>query len=228
MARVTPETVAAETPDERRRRATTILRRLRTRYDPVCALVHDNPLQLLIATILSAQATDEQVNKVTPALFRKYPRAEDFAAASQSEMEQDIGSIGLFRNKAKSIRACCGLLVERHGGEVPETMPELVQLPGVARKTANVVLGTALGKATGVVVDTHVQRLSYRLGLTGEQQNTDRIERDLMAVFPRSRWIEAGHNLIWHGRKCCRARKPSCDECVCADLCPRLGVDQAP
>lgn len=219
------EELSQETDDERRRRGSTILRRLRTRYEPVCALIHDNPLQLLIATILSAQSTDEQVNKITPALFDKYRDAEAFAAASQAELERDIGSIGLFRNKAKSIRGCATKLVEEHGGEVPARMADLVELPGVARKTANVVLGTAFGKATGVVVDTHVQRVTFRLGLTFEEKNTNRIEKDLMEVFPRPRWVEAGHNIIWHGRKCCIARKPRCSECVVLDLCPRRGVE---
>ena len=174
---------------------------------------------------MSAQTTDEQVNKVTPGLFAKYPDAAAFAAAEPAELEQDLNRIGLFRNKAKSIRGACRLLVEQHGGEVPASMPELLKLPGVARKTANVVLGTAFGLASGVVVDTHVQRLSGRLGLTAETTNTDKIEKDLIAAFPRDRWVEAGHNLIWHGRKCCAARRPDCANCVCADLCPRIGVD---
>lgn len=225
MPKVTPETVAAETAAARRRRATTILRRLRTRYEPVCALRHENPLQLLIATILSAQTSDEQVNRVTPALFERFPDAAAFAEASQEELEAAIATIGLFRNKAKNIRGACRMIVEEYGGEVPDTMPELLRLPGVARKTANVVLGTAFGKATGVVVDTHVQRLAGRMGLTSAE-TPERIERDLMELLPRSRWIEAGHNLIWHGRKCCGARRPHCSDCVCADLCPRLGVEE--
>jgi endonuclease-3 len=220
---VTPETVAAETPEERRQRASTILRRLRSQYNAECALVHESPLQLLIATILSAQCTDEAVNRVTPSLFARYPDAVAFADADQEDLEGSINSLGLFRNKAKSLRACCRLLVDEHGGEVPQTMAELVTLPGVARKTANVVLGTAFGKAEGVVVDTHVQRLSQRMGLT-EQADPVKIERDLMAVLPRNRWVEGGHNLVWHGRKCCTARKPDCGACVVADLCPRIGV----
>ncbi|MCC7490972.1 MAG: endonuclease III [Fimbriimonadaceae bacterium] len=225
--RFTAAALAAESLPERQRRASTVLRRLRTLYEPRCALLHDDPLQLLVATILSAQTTDEQVNKVTPALFARYPTAAAFAAAGQDELETAIGSIGLFRNKAKSIRGACQLLCEEYGGVVPATMPDLLRLPGVARKTANVVLGTAFGKAVGVVVDTHVQRLSNRLGLTAESDNTNRIEQDLMTVLPRSRWIEAAHNLIWHGRKCCRAQRPNCAGCLVADLCPQVGVSPA-
>lgn len=216
--------VAAETPEQRRRRASTILRRLRSRYDAVCGLRHDNPFQLLVATILSAQCTDEQVNKVTPELFARYPEPAAFAAASQEELEQAIRRIGLFRNKARSIRGAAALLLERFGGEVPRTMDELLELPGVARKTANVVLGTAFGIASGVVVDTHIQRLAWRLGLSDEAERPERIERELMAVLPRARWIEAGHTIIWHGRKCCTARRPDCAHCLVADLCPRRGV----
>lgn len=226
MAHLSPDDVAAETPDARRSRAATILRRLRTRYEPVCALFFNEPWQLLIATILSAQTTDEQVNRVTPELFRRYPTPAALAAAGQSEVEEAINSIGLFRNKAKFIRGACQRIVEVYDGELPQTMKELLTLPGVARKTANVVLGTGFGKATGVVVDTHVQRLSQRLGLTAEQA-PEKIERDLMECLTRSRWVEAGHNLIWHGRKCCPARKPRCSECVCGDLCPRIGVESS-
>lgn len=225
MAKVTVETVAEETTAARRRRASTILRRLRTLYEPRCALLHANPLQLLVATILSAQTTDEQVNKVTPELFARYPDAAAFAAASQEELEQAIAAIGLFRNKAKSIRGACAMLVEQFGGEVPDRMAELTKLPGVARKTANVVLGTAFGRAEGVVVDTHVQRLAWRLGLTGEEVNTTKIERDLMAAYPKPNWIDLGHLLVWHGRKCCTARKPQCSTCAVAELCPRQGVE---
>ncbi len=227
MAKVTADTVADETTEARRRRASTILRRLRTLYEPRCALLHANPLQLLVATILSAQTTDEQVNKVTPELFARYPDAAAFAAASQEELEQAIAAIGLFRNKAKSIRGACAMLVEQFGGDVPERMADLVKLPGVARKTANVVLGTAFGRAEGVVVDTHVQRLAWRLGLTAEEVNTAKIERDLMAAYPPSNWIDLGHLLVWHGRKCCTARKPQCSTCHVAELCPRQGVDSS-
>jgi endonuclease-3 len=221
------EKLADESLAERSRRASTILRRLRTVYDARCALLHDNPFQLLVATILSAQSTDEQVNKVTPGLFAAYPDPAAFAAATQAELERAIGSIGLFRNKAKSIRGAAARIIEVYDGEVPRTMPALLTLPGVARKTANVVLGTAFGKATGVVVDTHVKRLSFRMGLTAEEQNTDRIEKDLMQVINRGRWIEAAHNLIWHGRRVCDARKPRCSGCLVADLCPRQGVENS-
>jgi endonuclease-3 len=223
--RPSPEPVAAETPDARRRRASTILRRLRAEYPLQCGLRHENPLQLLLATILSAQCSDEMVNRVTPALFARFPDAAAVAAAGQEEVEALIGSLGLFRNKAKSLRGCCALLVAEHGGEVPRTMRALVRLPGVARKTANVVLGTAFGIAAGVVVDTHVQRLSARLGLS-DQTDPVRIERDLMALLPRARWIEAGHALIWHGRRCCQARKAACERCPVADSCPRIGVGE--
>jgi endonuclease-3 len=215
---------AAETPEQRRQRASTILRRLRGEYDAHCALVHQTPLQLLLATILSAQCTDEMVNKVTPALFSRFPDAASLAEASQEEVETLINSLGLFRNKAKSLRGCCALIMSEFGGEVPRTMAELTRLPGVARKTANVVLGTAFGIPSGVVVDTHVQRLSGRMGLS-QQSDAVKIERDLMAILPKDRWIEAGHNLIWHGRKCCAARKPACERCVVGDLCPRVGVE---
>ena len=226
MPKVTSETVAAETEEERRRRASTIVRRLRSQYDAVCGLNFENPLQLLVATILSAQATDAQVNRVTPALFERFPDAEAFADVSQEELEAAIASIGLFRNKAKSIRGACLMIVDEYDGEVPSTMKQLTRLPGVARKTANVVLGTAFGRAAGIAVDTHVQRIAYRLGLTEERKNTDRIERNLTTCIPRTRWIEAGHTIIWHGRRCCKARGPLCDECVCADLCPRNGVEE--
>lgn len=224
--RLTPESVAAETPEQRRRRAATILRRLREHHDPVCALHHQTPFQLLVATILSAQTSDEQVNKVTPALFARWPDAESLAAASQEEVESVIASIGLFRNKAKSIRGAAQRIVEEYGGELPRKMDDLLTLPGVARKTANVVLGTGFGVTSGVVVDTHVARLAARLGLT-EQTDPPKIEQDLMAAFPRSRWIEAGHTLIWHGRRVCPARKPSCSVCFLTDLCPHIGVEES-
>lgn len=220
---VTPESAAAETIEVRKRRASTILRRLREHHEPVCALMHSNPFELLVATILSAQSTDEQVNKVTPGLFAKYPDAAAFAAASQTEMEQAINNIGLFRNKAKSLRGAARMIVDEFGGTVPKTMKQLLRLPGVARKTANVVLGTGYGIASGVTVDTHVTRLAFRLGLTTET-DPPKIERDLMALFPRSRWIEGGHTLIWHGRRVCGARRPDCTGCFLSDLCPKNGV----
>jgi endonuclease-3 len=183
-----------------------------------CALKHENAFQLLIATILSAQCTDERVNQVTATLFPKYPDAKAFAYASPAELEQEIRPTGFFRNKTKSIMGASKKIVEEFHGEVPKTMEELLTLPGVARKTANVVLGTAFGIAAGVVVDTHVQRLSERLDLT---KNTDpkKIEQDLMKVIPRDRWILFSHQLIWHGRRVCRAGRPRCIECNLERLC---------
>ncbi len=183
-----------------------------------CALEHENAFQLLVATILSAQSTDVTVNQVTPALFRKYPNPAALAYANPSEVEQEIHSTGFFRNKTKSIMGASKKIVEEFRGEVPRTMEELVTLPGVARKTANVVLGTAFGIAAGVVVDTHVQRLAGRLDLT---KNTDpkKIEQDLMRVIPEDKWILFAHQLIWHGRRVCQARKPKCSECNLDSLC---------
>jgi len=183
-----------------------------------CALKHENAFQLLISTILSAQCTDERVNQVTATLFKKYPNAKAFAYANPAELEQDIRPTGFFRNKTKSIMGASKKIVEEFRGEVPKTMDELLTLPGVARKTANVVLGTAFGIASGVVVDTHVLRLSERLDLS---KNTDpkKIEQDLMQVIPRDRWILFSHQLIWHGRRVCQARKPKCIECNLERLC---------
>ncbi len=204
--------------------ATGIIRRLNRTYPEVeCALAYQTPLQLLVATILSAQCTDERVNMVTRDLFKKHPTASDLAALSQAEMERLIKSTGFFRNKAKNIRACCETLVRHHGGDVPRDLDQLVQLPGVGRKTANVVLGTAFGMATGVVVDTHVSRLSQRLGMT-VRQDPVRIEQDLMAQVPRKEWIGFSHRLIHHGRQVCKARRPLCDQCSLADVCPKRGV----
>lgn len=205
-------------------RCRTILRRLRAAYPRArCALRHHNPLQLLVATILSAQCTDERVNLVTPALFQRYRQAADFAAAPPAELEAMIRSTGFFRNKARSIRNCCQSLVEKHGGKVPDTLDELILLDGIGRKTANVVLGVAYGKAEGIVVDTHVSRLSRRLGLT-RQTTPEKIEQALMKIVPREDWIDFSHLLIWHGRKRCNARKPDCSRCELADVCPRIGV----
>ncbi len=187
---------------------------------PHCALKHENPLQLLVSTILSAQCTDERVNMVTAALFKKYRAAADFARADQAEFENDIRSTGFFRNKAKNIISCAKALVENHGGAVPRTLEELVVLPGVGRKTANVVLGTAFGIASGVVVDTHVTRLSWRLGLTNET-DAEKIEIDLMALVPENRWIAFSHAVILHGRARCSARAPDCQGCELAALCPK-------
>src|SRR5471030_1307601 len=178
-----------------------------------CELNFSCPLELLIATILSAQCTDVQVNKVTPGLFKKYRTARDYAEADPAALEHDLRAIGLYRAKAKNIRACCRLLAHEHGGKVPETMEALVKLPGVGRKTANVVLGNAFGKNVGIVVDTHVARLSHRLGLTREKDPV-KIEQDLMPLFPREDWALLAHLLIFHGRRVCDARRPKCEVCV--------------
>jgi endonuclease III len=183
-----------------------------------CALEHENPFQLLISTILSAQCTDERVNQVTKTLFVKYPTPKDFAYASPRELEQDIRPTGFFRNKTKSIIGASKKIVEEFGGDVPRSMETLLTLPGVARKTANVVLGTAFGIASGIVVDTHVTRLSQRLDLTREQ-DPKKIEQDLIRVIPQDKWILFSHQLIWHGRKICQARKPKCAECNLNSIC---------
>jgi endonuclease-3 len=201
-------------------RLPTLLTRLTAAYpDAECALDHHSPWELLVSTILSAQCTDERVNMVTPALFAKYPRPADFLAAPVEELEQAIHSTGFFRNKAKSVRGAAQLVVERFGGELPQTMVEMLTLPGVARKTANVVLGTAFGLSEGIAVDTHVRRLSGRLGLT-RHEDPVKIEQDLMALVPREQWISISHRLILHGRQVCHARKPECGRCTLADLCP--------
>ncbi len=206
-----------------RSRAGRIVRRLAQAYpDAHCALTFRNPLELLVATILSAQCTDSRVNRLTPALFARYPDAAAFAAADRKELERLIKPTGFFRNKARNIMACCKQLVERHGGEVPRTMKELVQLTGIGRKTANVILGNAFA-TPGIPVDTHVGRLSRRLGLT-EHTNPVKVERDLMALVPRKHWSLFAHRMIFHGRQVCRARKPRCGECPLAGLCPRDGV----
>jgi len=200
-------------------RVSAILQKLDEAYPNVtCALEHHTPFQLLISTILSAQCTDERVNQVTKTLFVKYRTPKDFAYANPAELEQDIRPTGFFRNKTKSIMGAGKKIVEEFGGEVPRTMDELLTLPGVARKTANVVLGTAFGIAVGVVVDTHVIRLSNRLDLS---RNTDpkKIEQDLMQVIPPEKWVLFSHQLIWHGRKVCQARKPRCAECNLEPLC---------
>jgi endonuclease-3 len=201
-------------------RAREIVARLRTQYpDARCSLNFSSPLELLVATILSAQCTDERVNQVTERLFAKYQSAADYAAAPPDELEQDIKQTGFYRNKAKHLREAGAQLVARFGGEVPRTMEELISLPGVARKTANVVLGNAYGIVEGVVVDTHVARVSQRLGLTSSEDPA-KIEQDLMAVLPREDWLDFSHLLIYHGRAVCQARKPRCAECTLADLCP--------
>ena len=205
-----------------------ILRRLKKAYPKAeCALIHRNAWELTVATILSAQCTDVRVNKVTPGLFAKYPTPADFANVNQLELEQDIRSTGFFRNKAKSIIGAAKTLLANFNGKVPQTMDELLTLPGVARKTANVVLGTAFGIAAGVVVDTHVFRIARRLDLT-RQETPEKIERDLMKAIPTKEWIGFSHRLIWHGRQVCIARKPRCRECTLEDICyskEKVGID---
>lgn len=214
------KTSARSSPSERIRRIVGALRK--TYPEARCALVHSNALELLVATILSAQCTDARVNVVTRELFKKYRTAKDYAGADPKAFEQEIRSTGFFRNKTKSVLGAARHLVECHGGEVPSTMEELLELPGVARKTANVVLGTWFGKATGVVVDTHVHRVSRRLRLTREEDPA-KIERDLMRLLPDREWIDFSHRLIWHGRRTCTARKPKCAECSLALYCPSAG-----
>jgi len=197
-----------------------IISRLRREYpDSRTALHHDSPLQILISTILAAQCTDERVNKVTPGLFAKYPTAADFARADRATLEQEIRSTGFFRNKTKSIIGATQKIVEDFGGEVPSTMEELVTLPGVARKTANIVLSSGFGKAEGIAVDTHVRRLSGRLGLS-RQTVPEKIEQDLLKIVPRKDWLDFNYMLVNHGRKICQARKPLCPDCALRKLCP--------
>jgi endonuclease-3 len=201
-----------------------IIRRLKRAYpDAHCALNHTSPFELLIATILSAQCTDARVNIVTADLFRKYKRPEDYLQVSPRELEQDIHSTGFFRNKSKNIQSACRTIIDEYNGQVPRTMDELLTLGGVARKTANVVLGNAYGIASGVVVDTHVARLSQRLGLT-TQTDAVKIENDLQLLVPKKDWILFPHLMIFHGRIICIARKPKCTQCVLNDICPKIGV----
>ena len=212
-----------ETKAAKLARTAELIGRLRQAYpDAHCELNFSNPLELLIATILSAQCTDKQVNLVTADLFRKYRSAADFAGADPEQFAQDIRRIGLFRNKAKNIQATCRMLLERHGGEVPRTLPALTALAGVGRKTANVVLGCAFGLNEGIVVDTHVGRLSARLGLSAATDPV-KIESDLMPLVPREHWALFSHLLIWHGRRRCPARSPDCAACEVAALCPGAG-----
>jgi len=209
-----------ETKSQKKDRTQQIIKLLKRAYpDAHCALNHTNAFELLIATILSAQCTDERVNIVTADLFRKYRRPEDYLKVPDTELQQDIRTTGFFRNKTKSIQGASRMLVEEFNGEVPRTMEALLQLPGVARKTANVVLGVAYGIAAGVVVDTHVSRLSNRLGLT-KQKDAVKIENDLVKLVPKSDWIIFAHLLIFHGRQICKARRPLCEECVVEELCP--------
>ena len=211
---------AKETLDEKRKRTREIIRRLKRAYpDAKCSLNHSNPFELLVATILSAQCTDERVNLVTADLFRKYRKPEDYLKVSPRELEKDIQSTGFFRNKTKSIQGTSRVLTEEYGGKVPHSMEELLELPGVARKTANVVLGNAFDIKSGIVVDTHVTRLSHRLDLSQEKDPT-KIERDLVELVPKKDWVIFSHLLIAHGRKICRARNPLCDECPVERLCP--------
>lgn len=218
--------MSRESLDDRKKRARVVLRGLVKLYpDADCALTHRDPLQLLIATILSAQSTDVTVNKVTPVLFSKYGSTRALADAPREDVEEIIHATGFFRQKAKSVQGACRMIVDEFNGQVPDSMESLVRLPGVQRKTANVVLGTAFGKNDGVVVDTHVGRLATRLGLTWRSKDGKdavKIERDLMELFPQSKWTFLSHALILHGRQVCIARKPACDRCLLAKVCPFL------
>ena len=209
-----------EREEELKKRTRDIIRRLKRAYPGAkCSLNHSNPFELLVATILSAQCTDERVNLVTADLFRKYTRPEDYFRVSPRELEKDIQSTGFFRNKTKSIQGTSKVLTEEYGGQVPHTMDELLELPGVARKTANVVLGNAFDIKAGVVVDTHVTRLSHRLGLT-QEKTAEKIEKDLIPMVPKKDWVIFPHLMIAHGRKICKARNPLCAECPIEKLCP--------
>jgi len=209
-----------ETKAQKKRRTEEIIKLLKRAHpDARCALNHANAFELLIATILSAQCTDQRVNIVTADLFRKYRKPEDYLKVPETELQQEIRTTGFFRNKTRNIQGACKLLVEEFHSEVPKTMEELLKLPGVARKTANVVLGVAYGIAAGIVVDTHVTRLSNRLGLT-KQKDAVKIENDLIELVPKKDWIIFSHLLIFHGRRVCKARRPLCEECVVEKLCP--------
>lgn len=209
-----------EPPEEKKKRAKKIIALLSKAYpDAKCSLDHKNPLQLLVATILSAQCTDKRVNLVTPALFARFKTAKDFAGASLPELEKYVRTTGFYRNKAKSVKAAGQALVEKFGGQVPKTMEELIHLPGVGRKTANVVLGTGYGIASGVVVDTHVNRIAARLGLT-PKESPEKMEKRLMEVIPKEHWIRFPHQIIYHGRAVCKAQRPNCPGCVLNKLCP--------
>lgn len=214
----------AKTSEGLKARAGLIYRKLRRQYpDARCALHHRNAWELLVSTILSAQCTDERVNLTTPALFAKYPDPAAMAKAPQADIEKLIRSTGFYRNKAKSLLEASRVVADRFDGRVPDTMEELLSLRGVARKTANVVLGNAYGKNEGVVVDTHVLRLTHRMGLT-KHKEPKKIEKDLMALFPRKNWAMLAHLLIFHGRRTCTARKPDCPHCVIQNDCPKIGV----
>ena len=220
---------AAASPDpEKKAQAARVNRRLKADYPgATCALENETPFELLVATILSAQCTDARVNMVTPELFRRWPTACEMADAPIKQLEKVIQSTGFFRNKAKNIKAASQGIVEKHDGEVPRDMEQLVALAGVGRKTANVVLGTAFGIATGVVVDTHVTRLSHRLGLT-QHNDATKIEQDLMQLLPKSDWVDFSHRMIHHGRQICVARKPKCPLCSMKTFCPKIGVEPQP
>lgn len=209
-----------ETSEELKKRVRDIIRRLKRAYPGAkCSLSHTNPFELLVATILSAQCTDERVNIVTADLFRKYRKPEDYLGVAPRELEKDIQSTGFFRNKTKSIQGASKMLIEKYGGEVPHTMDELLELPGVARKTANVVLGNAFDIKAGVVVDTHVGRLSHRLAFSKEK-DAQKIERELIEIVPKKDWVIFPHLMIYHGRKICKARSPLCGECEIEKYCP--------
>ena len=222
--RLTPAQARRESKVKKRARTEEILERLEEEYPQACcALDHQTPLQLLVATILSAQCTDKRVNMVTPALFERFPDAASYAEADMAELEEMIRTTGFYRNKAKSLQGLGQALQSDYEGEVPATMNELSSLPGVGRKTANVVLGNAFGIDEGIVVDTHVGRLSHRLGLT-EQKNPEKIEADLMSLVPQEDWTLWAHLLIFHGRQVCKARRPVCTDCVLVDLCPSAEI----
>jgi endonuclease-3 len=209
-----------ESLSQQRTRTSALITRLKAAYpDARCSLNFSNPLELLVATVLSAQCTDARVNFVTKLLFKKYRTASDYAVASSEQLEEDIKSTGFYRNKAKALRACCAELIARYDGEVPADMAALVGLPGVGRKTANVILGNAYDMAEGIVVDTHVRRLAGRLGLT-QHSDPNKIEQDLVRVVPREDWVVFGHLLILHGRRICSARAPQCPVCPVKDRCP--------
>ena len=221
-----------ESLEELKKRTRDVIRRLKRAYPGAkCSLNHSNPFELLIATILSAQCTDERVNIVTANLFRKYTKPEDYLKVAPRELEKDIQSTGFFRNKTKSIRGTSRLLTEKYHGEVPHTMDELLELPGVARKTANVVLGNAFDIKAGVVVDTHVTRLSHRLAFT-QQKTAEKIEQDLIPIVPKKDWVIFPHLMIYHGRKICKARNPLCAECTIEKFCPssflKTGIHPGP
>jgi endonuclease-3 len=206
---------------EREERVKEILRRLKKIYEPKTALIFSNPWEFLVATILSAQTTDERVNMVTRDLFKKYKNIKDYADAPLEELERDIKSVNYYRTKAKNIKSCAQIILEKYNGKVPDSMEELLKLPGVARKTANVVLSAGYGKNEGIVIDTHVFRLSHRLGLSNEKDRV-KLEFDLMKIVPHEEWGNFSFLLIDHGRNTCKAQKPLCNECVLADICPSV------